>query len=232
MTVRNSLRHLCELAARAPADGRPPASLPRFLLRSLREDAVTIRNQFVRNSIAGSVIVPRVLRWLIYRVSGLHIDTPKVREECRMNNSFLSIASGASVNRACYFEGSGAISIGARSSIGPECAFITSYHRRRDDGTLLGPVNLPISIGSRVWVGARATFLPGAVVEDDCVIAAGAVVSGRCLADRVYGGVPARFLHERRPAEATAFGPDPTGSVVPRPGPAPRNGANGAPGVD
>ncbi len=43
----------------------------------------------------------------------------------------------------------------------------------------------------RVWIGARATILPGAVIEDDVIVASGAVVTGRCLSGGVYGGVPA-----------------------------------------
>jgi acetyltransferase-like isoleucine patch superfamily enzyme len=38
--------------------------------------------------------------------------------------------------------------------------------------------------------------LPGAVVESGCVVAAGAVVTGHCLADGVYAGVPARRLRD------------------------------------
>jgi acetyltransferase-like isoleucine patch superfamily enzyme len=161
-------------------------------MESVREDLVD--KQFLRNKIAGSSLTPRTLRWLLYRASGLRIDTPKVREECHMNNTHLEIAYGTSVNRGCYFEGSGAISIGACSSIGPECAFLTSHHERDSDGNLLPPTYRPISVGSQVWLGARVTVLPGAVIEDRCTIAAGSVVTGRCRASSLYGGVPARLV--------------------------------------
>jgi acetyltransferase-like isoleucine patch superfamily enzyme len=193
MTARpmQRLRELRDLAELAPA-GEHPASMVALALQSLRQDQPG--KQFFRNKIAGSSLMPRALRWLLYRFSGLRIDTPKVREGCLMENSYLEVGHGSSISRGCYFEGSGRISVGARTSIGPDCAFLTSHHDRDADGNLLPPVSRPIAIGSRVWLGARVTVLPGAVVEDGCTVAAGAVVTGRCRGDTVYGGIPARPL--------------------------------------
>jgi acetyltransferase-like isoleucine patch superfamily enzyme len=195
MTARliQRLRELRDLAELAPI-GQRPASLFALARESLREDRPG--KQFFRNKIAGSSLMPRGLRWLLYRFSGLRIDTPKVREGCLMENSYLDVGYGSSISRGCYFEGSGRISIGARTSIGPECAFLTSHHKRDSDGNVLSPEFRPIVIGSRVWLGARVTVLPGAIVEDGCTIAAGAVVTGRCRGNTVYGGVPARPLRK------------------------------------
>lgn len=52
----------------------------------------------------------------------------------------------------------------------------------------------PVRIGSNVFIGARVTVLPGAVIEDHVVVAAHAVVSGRLASGWVYGGCPAKPL--------------------------------------
>lgn len=52
----------------------------------------------------------------------------------------------------------------------------------------------PVRIGSNVFLGARVTVLPGVVIEDNVVVAAHAVVSGRLESGWVYGGCPARPL--------------------------------------
>ena len=52
----------------------------------------------------------------------------------------------------------------------------------------------PVRIGSNVFLGARVTVLPGAVIEDNVVVAAHAVVTGRLESGWVYGGCPARPL--------------------------------------
>jgi carbonic anhydrase/acetyltransferase-like protein (isoleucine patch superfamily) len=49
-------------------------------------------------------------------------------------------------------------------------------------------------IGRHVFVGARATILPGSVVGDDAIVAAGAVVSGEVPAGAVVAGNPAKVV--------------------------------------
>lgn len=50
----------------------------------------------------------------------------------------------------------------------------------------------PIRIGSRVFIGCSAIILPGTVIGDDCIVAAGAVVSGMVDSGQIVAGVPAR----------------------------------------
>lgn len=53
----------------------------------------------------------------------------------------------------------------------------------------------PITIGDRVWLGARSTVLKGARLGDDVIVAAGALVSGEHLDSGVIiGGNPARVV--------------------------------------
>jgi acetyltransferase-like isoleucine patch superfamily enzyme len=51
-----------------------------------------------------------------------------------------------------------------------------------------------IDIGNNVWAGAHCVFLPGTVVGDDAVIAAGSVVRGTIPPGELWGGVPARKI--------------------------------------
>lgn len=69
---------------------------------------------------------------------------------------------------------------------GPGDLFRTQYRRA------------PVRIGNNVFIGARVTVLPGAVIEDQVVVAAHAVVSGRLASGWVYGGCPARPLRPLR----------------------------------
>ncbi|XVX20483.1 acyltransferase [Actinomycetota bacterium] len=50
----------------------------------------------------------------------------------------------------------------------------------------------PVSIGSRVFVGAGTTILPGVTIGDDVIIGAGSVVSSDLPTGSVAYGVPAR----------------------------------------
>ena len=68
-----------------------------------------------------------------------------------------------------------------------------------------GFVVKPVSIGRNVWVGAKATILPGVHIGDNAVIGANAVVTHDVPACTVVAGVPARVIRAIKPsAEAVA----------------------------
>jgi maltose O-acetyltransferase len=52
----------------------------------------------------------------------------------------------------------------------------------------------PISIGHNVWLGMGAKILPGVIIGDNAVVAAGAVVTKDVQANTVVAGVPATVI--------------------------------------
>jgi phosphonate metabolism protein (transferase hexapeptide repeat family) len=58
-----------------------------------------------------------------------------------------------------------------------------------------------ITIGHDVWIGHGATVLPGVTIGNGAVIGAGAVVSKDVAAYTIVGGVPAKLIRERFPAD-------------------------------
>lgn len=60
-------------------------------------------------------------------------------------------------------------------------------------GEIIGSVR-KVHIGNNVFIGMGATILAGAFIEDNVIIGAGAVVSGKCEANSVYAGNPARKI--------------------------------------
>ena len=52
----------------------------------------------------------------------------------------------------------------------------------------------PVIIGKNVWIGDKATILPGVIIGDGVVIAANAVVTKSVPSFTVVGGNPARIL--------------------------------------
>jgi phosphonate metabolism protein (transferase hexapeptide repeat family) len=61
-----------------------------------------------------------------------------------------------------------------------------------------------ITIGHDVWIGHGATVLPGVTIGNGAVIGAGAVVSKDVSAYTIVGGVPAKLIRERFPADIAA----------------------------
>lgn len=60
----------------------------------------------------------------------------------------------------------------------------------------------PRTLGDTVWIGARATLLPGADLGDGVIVGAGAVVDRAIPAYAVVAGAPARIIGWARPGNA------------------------------
>ncbi|WP_044617543.1 sugar O-acetyltransferase [Gynuella sunshinyii] len=95
-------------------------------------------------------------------------------------------------NFNCIFLDSAPIRIGNDVLLGPGVQLITSSHPLQPSSRLSGEQScLPINIGNNVWIGANAVILPGVCIEDNAVVAAGAVVTQDVSAGTLVAGVPA-----------------------------------------
>ncbi|GAA3342152.1 acyltransferase [Curtobacterium pusillum] len=155
-------------------------------------------------TVLGSALVPRVLRRAVLNAAGAHVEAgPGTGFALTGAPRNLTIGRGVFCNKHVAIEAVAPVSIGDASAIGMQVLIVTSHHGIDDAGDWdRVATGRPVSIGSRVWIGARTMVLPGAVVEDDVVIAAGAVVAGRLRSGGLYGGVPAKRLRDIRPTEA------------------------------
>jgi maltose O-acetyltransferase len=166
-------------------------------LREIRVELGFLTRRALLNSVAGSTFVPRVLRWAIYRWCGADVATMNVFPGLTLSGPARNVVIGAGtfVNVDCFLELVAPVHIGRDCQLGMQVMVATSHHESTEDERVSRvPVGRPVVIGDRVWIGARATILPGVTVADDVVIAAGAVVTRDCKEPGVYAGVPARLV--------------------------------------
>ncbi|HMK96338.1 MAG TPA: DapH/DapD/GlmU-related protein [Acidimicrobiales bacterium] len=123
--------------------------------------------------------------------SGSHLVVDQVDER-----SGIELGPGVSLNYNCYIEGSGGVTIGPGTIIGPNVVILSSRHNVVADQpiTRSGKTFQPVSIGGDVWIGANVVVMPGLVIGDCAVLGAGAIVTRSVPERSVVAGNPARPL--------------------------------------
>jgi len=167
------------------------------LRRELAMEVRIITIEAFANRVLASDFMPRLARFVGYRMLGIQTRSPSIFAGLRLAGQFGNIVIGPRtfLNRECYLESVGPITIGRDCQFGPQVAIITSHHPWTEEGRVSAtPIGLPVVIGDRVWLGARSMVLPGVTIGDDVAIAAGAVVTKDCRRPGLYAGVPARWI--------------------------------------
>lgn len=91
----------------------------------------------------------------------------------------LSIEDGCSFNRGCMIVSGDKITIGRKTAFAPNVMVYDHDHNTyRSEENEESYKFSPITIGSRVWIGANSVILRGSVIGDGCVIGAGSVIKG------------------------------------------------------
>ena len=107
----------------------------------------------------------------------------------------IRVGPGVFFNFNCVVLDVVAVTVGARTQIGPAVQIYTADHPRdpslRRTGAEFGR---PIHIGQDVWIGGGAIILPGVTIGDNAVIGAGSVVTRDVPAGATARGNPARVI--------------------------------------
>lgn len=120
---------------------------------------------------------------------------------CRLvayHKAIIDIADGVGMSGVTVVAYNG-IEIGARTLIGAETMIVdTDCHpldpEKRAASPCDGWKSKPITIGSDVFIGARAIILKGVTIGNDAIVGAGSVVTGNIGAGSVFAGNPAKQI--------------------------------------
>lgn len=109
----------------------------------------------------------------------------------------VSIGQNTFINRGCYIACREEVEIGSNCLIGEYVSIHDENHViSREERPLLdkGYTTSPIKIGNNVWIGAKATILPGVIIGSNAVVGANSVVTKSVPPNTVVAGAPARVL--------------------------------------
>lgn len=135
-----------------------------------------------------NLVYKKVYRIKIGDGSSIHLNT-------RINRFNIKIGKNSVINRNCYLDGRGEIVIGDNVSLSPEVHLITASHDLNSKDFRY--ISKPIHIHNFVWIGSRATIMPGVILGEGCVVATGAVVTKNVEEYDVVAGVPAKVIAKR-----------------------------------
>tara|TARA_E500000178_G_C16910763_1_gene702512 strand:- start:132 stop:668 length:537 start_codon:yes stop_codon:yes gene_type:complete len=110
------------------------------------------------------------------------------------------IYENVSLNEGIFLNGYGGILIKKNTRIGHGSSFLSEDHIFKNKNKpiyMQGKNKKKIIIGKNCWIGAKATFLKGVELGDNCIVAAGSVVTKSFPKNNIIGGIPARILKKR-----------------------------------
>ena len=112
------------------------------------------------------------------------------------NKGKIIIEEGVGISNATLVSDA-SITIGAHTNIGGGTKiYDTDFHSLNPDARLNGDTDVkskPVSIGSRVFIGAHCIILKGVTIGDGAVIGAGSVVTKDIPPYEIWAGNPAVF---------------------------------------
>lgn len=109
----------------------------------------------------------------------------------------ITIGDNSAFGRFTEFGASGGIEIGNDVIAGSYISFHSENHNFSDTSKVIreqGVTSKGIQIGNNVWIGAKATFLDGSKIGNNCVVAAGSVVNQEFPNNVLIGGIPAKII--------------------------------------
>lgn len=107
----------------------------------------------------------------------------------------LRCEDGAAIADGAVIYNAAPVHLGVHAIVSQMAYVCTASHDIDDPSFPM--ITAPIRIGDYAWVCARASVLPGAVMENGAVLALGSVGRGRLESWSVYAGIPALKVRAR-----------------------------------
>ncbi|MCC5895080.1 MAG: sugar O-acetyltransferase [Alkalibacterium sp.] len=125
-------------------------------------------------------------------------ETITVEPSLRVDYGYnIHVGDNFYANFNCVFLDVCPITIGRNAMLGPGVSMVTPEHPLNPDERNSGQeFGRPITIGNNCWVGTNATIIGGVTLGDNCVVAAGAVVTKSFPDNVVIAGVPAQVIRK------------------------------------
>lgn len=189
-----------------PSHTQPKRSFVARAARLLKSDLQGSRPQLLGVQLIIAPIPRMAFGWLrpaLYRAVGMRIGQgTRIYGQVTLEGvgaiiENVTIGDECLLTTPIYLNASGEIRIGNRVTLGHHVVIITDDHRMNNPERRGGErFAQPVTLEDGVWVGARATILPGVTLGRGCVVAAGGLVTRDVPPHTLVAGVPARRIKD------------------------------------
>jgi acetyltransferase-like isoleucine patch superfamily enzyme len=122
------------------------------------------------------------------------IEAPLIFHNCS-DFSNLIIGNDCHLGKNCFFDLRDKVIIEDNVVVSMQATFITHIDLNKSDLHFLFPAtHSPIRVGKNSFIGAGTTILKGVTLADNCIVAAGSVVTKKVDPCTMVGGAPAKFI--------------------------------------
>jgi acetyltransferase-like isoleucine patch superfamily enzyme len=108
---------------------------------------------------------------------------------------YIDIGNEVFINRNCFLDSKGGITIGNEVAVGEDVRIFTHSH---SEASHIERDYKPVVIKDYAKIYAGATILPGVTVGKQAIVGAGSMVTHDVPDNMVVAGTPAKILRERR----------------------------------
>ena len=108
----------------------------------------------------------------------------------------LSCGKSLVIQPHAYIIARGGVTLGDMVVISAGAKILSSSQKVEDGKVTRLHIHKEVKIGNGVWIGAGAIVCPGVTIGDNCVVAAGAVVTKDLDSGYLYAGVPAKQIKQ------------------------------------
>lgn len=124
-------------------------------------------------------------------------------EGCRFNYGHLiEVGDNVSWNAGCYIDSKGGVTFGDFAMLTEYVKIFTHSHSEEDH---MQRTYAPVKIGAYAKIYTSATILPGVTVGEGAIVATGAIVTKDVPAYALVGGVPAKYMRDRKCKDPSKF---------------------------
>ncbi len=112
---------------------------------------------------------------------------------------YIKIGNNVGIGEFSYLGGAGGLEIGDNTIIGQYFSTHPENHIYTDKKLLIreqGVNRQGIKIGTNCWIGSKVTILDGVRLANNCIVAAGSVVTKSFQDNVLIGGIPAKVIKE------------------------------------